>query len=142
MHAEEGIASVSRALPIAPVLSAAATSGTHVRVQGTLDSLASKSFQLEFFSSASCNSLGHGEGGKYLGSTSVATDAAGHASFTFTAATVVAVGAAVTATAMWVNSGTSEFSACRTTISVPTLLDIFLDGFETGGLGRWSRVQP
>jgi hypothetical protein len=107
-----------------PVIARVTTSGGQTTIDWTLDSLPSRSFQIEFFSGG-CDGSGHGEGETYLGSTRVITGADGHADGSTLVATT-ATGAMVTASAtsgvLVLNSGgyglsfrpdsTSEFSAC------------------------------
>jgi hypothetical protein len=64
-----------------PVITSASASGGNVTVSGTLDSVASTSFRLEFFSNPACYSAGFGQGEHFLGSTSVTTDANCSATF-------------------------------------------------------------
>jgi len=64
-----------------PVITSASASGGNVTVSGTLDSVASTSFDVEFFSSPACHSSGFGQGQHFLGSTNVTTDANCNASF-------------------------------------------------------------
>jgi trimeric autotransporter adhesin len=108
-----------------PVIAGVTTSGGQTTIDWTLDSLALRSFQIEFFTGG-CDGSRHGEGETYLGSTRVITGADGHASDSTPVATT-ATGAMVTATAtsgvlVPITSGgfglsfrpdsTSEFSAC------------------------------
>ena len=81
-------------------------------VTGTLDSAASTLYTVEFFDSSSCDSSGFGEGAQYAGSTTVTTNGAGHATFSFST-TGVTVGESdvITATATDPAGNTSEFSA-------------------------------
>ncbi len=96
-----------------PIVTTAATHGTGLLVQGSLDSAPRQPFTLEFFGSSSCDPSGHGEGQDFLGSAAVFTDASGHAVFTAIVRAVPA-GHFVTATATAEPGGaTSEFSACR-----------------------------
>lgn len=88
-----------------PVVSAAAASATQTLVAWSLNSTASTTFSLEFFSSPTCSARGNGEGQTYLGSAIVSPSTVGHV---------------LTATA--INSGTrntSEFSACRVITVAP-----------------------
>jgi hypothetical protein len=98
-----------------PVLTSAMTTGSTVNIQGTLDSLPSMQFTVEFFASPSCDPSGFGEGAVFLGSTPVTTDAAGHALFSVSLPASVGAGTSATATATRLSTGdTSEFSACTT----------------------------
>ena len=81
-----------------PVLTAALT-GTPTHVAGTLDSAPSTSFALDFFAGPAPDPSGFGEGALYLGSTTVTTDAAGHAAFDTVVPGTSPPGSYVTATA-------------------------------------------
>jgi len=107
-----------------PIL-ASATPGNSV-ITGTLNSLASTQFTIEYFSSSACDPSGHGEGQFYLGNKQVTTDGSGIANVGTTVAVNVTGGHFVTATATAPDGSTSEFSPC---VQVPDLL--FKDGFET-----------
>lgn len=61
--------------------------GTIPTVNGTLNSAASKNYLLDFYASDNADSSGFGEGQNYLGSVTVATDASGNATFSFTPTT-------------------------------------------------------
>jgi hypothetical protein len=65
-----------------PVLTSARLIAGTLTVNGTLNSAASSTFGLDFYTSASCDSSGNGQGTTYLGATTVTTDGAGNASFT------------------------------------------------------------
>jgi len=95
-----------------PTLTAAATTGSAVEITGTLASTASATFTVEFFANSACDASGYGQGERFLGRTSVNTDAGGTAAISTTLAAAVSVGEAVTSTATNAAGGTSEFSAC------------------------------
>jgi len=82
-------------------------------LQGTLDSVPSRTYRIEFFSQENCDPSGHGEGETIIGSTTVNTNGSGLAMFTPPA---VARGFFLTATATELVAGvpgsTSEFSPC------------------------------
>ena len=90
-----------------PVLTSAKSSRKGTTVKGTLNSTAGTTFTLQFFSGPAMDL----EGKKFLGQTSVTTDASGNASFTFKAKKKAAGEA--TATAADPNGNTSEFSAAK-----------------------------
>ncbi len=96
-----------------PVLTSAVVGGSSTSVRGTLNSTASATFRIEFFSNASCDASGNGEGQTYLGFVSATTDAGGNATFTATLPGAVPLNNSVTATATDANGNTSEFSVCR-----------------------------
>ena len=107
-----------------PVLTAAATTGTSLTIDGTLNSTAETTFRIEFFANDACDASGHGEGQTYLGFIEAATDADGDLSFNQALAVTVAEGQFITATATNLTTNdTSEFSACVEAVidtSVPT----------------------
>ncbi|MCB9366180.1 MAG: hypothetical protein H6508_03180 [Calditrichaeota bacterium] len=103
-----------------PVLSSAASGASSVSISGTLNSLPSAEFTLEFFASPECHSTGYGEGRMYLGNTVVTTDGSGNASFDVTLAAAVPNGWVASSTATLEPAGlTSEFSACLGIESAP-----------------------
>ncbi|HEY9848357.1 MAG TPA: DUF4347 domain-containing protein, partial [Leptolyngbyaceae cyanobacterium] len=102
-----------------PVLTGATSDGTSTSVAGTFNGAASTNFTLQFFSNATSDPTGYGEGQTFLGSTTVTTDASGNASFTPNFATAVAAGQYITATATDPSNNTSEFS-----IAVPVTAPI------------------
>ena len=79
-------------------------------VMGTLNSAASTTLQVEFFSSNSGDPSGYGEGETYLGSTEVATDGSGDATFSVGLPIPISQGSFVSATATDADGNTSEFS--------------------------------
>ena len=95
-----------------PIITSAAPEGGGTRVIGTLNSLASTTFDLDFYANSVCldrpRDLPQAEFS--LGSTQITTDASGNASFNLVLATPIPAGAAVTATATDPNGNTSELS--------------------------------
>jgi hypothetical protein len=86
-----------------------------------LNSAPSTSFRVEFFSNATCDPSGNGEGQTFIGFANVTTDGAGNASFgplSFAASNAQPV---ITATATDPGNNTSEFSACLGAPPLPTL---------------------
>lgn len=97
------------------------TSATMTVVDGTLNSVASTTYRLEFFENRDgasldpgCDGSGNGEGQVFLGGQDVTTNVDGNASFTFTYPNPVDSGHHITATATDPSGNTSEFSACAT----------------------------
>ena len=111
-----------------PVLTTATTAGN---VQGTLNSIASAAYRLEFFANAVCDASGYGEGKTFIGFQAVATDSSGNASFNATFAALPVGQSVVTATATDSGGSTSEFSQCLTA-SVPVALAVVKNGSGSG----------
>jgi len=107
-----------------PVLTAAVSSAGSTTIQGTLNSASNATgITIEFFSAATCDASGYGQGPSLVGSTTVATDGSGNASFSVVFPVALTLGSFVTSTATTNVSSlaTSEFSACRVvTDSFPT----------------------
>ena len=83
-----------------PVLTGASSAGGNTTIAGSLNSTASTTFRIEFFSSPAADGSGHGEGRVFLGAASVTTDGVGNVAFSPTLLGVtVTPGHAVTATA-------------------------------------------
>ena len=96
-----------------PVLTTSnGVAGGGVNVQGTLNSSANTTFTLEFFSNASCDPSGNGEGRTFLGSAPVTTNGAGNVTFNVNVTGSAVVGETITATATNPQGNTSEFSNC------------------------------
>ena len=95
-----------------PILTTASSSAGSTNIQGTLNSVASTQYRVEFFSNDSCDSSGFGEGKTFLGFTNVTTDGSCNASFNVTLPVSVSPQARLTATATDPAGNTSEFSAC------------------------------
>jgi CSLREA domain-containing protein len=112
-----------------PLVATAEVTGSAVTVNGTLNSVPSSAFSLDFYSSPACDATSpnnHGEGRTYLGElTPVTTNAGGDATFTFTSdgSPAVSAGEVITATATDANGNTSEFSRCRVALGTtsPTI---------------------
>ncbi|MBT8398185.1 MAG: CSLREA domain-containing protein [Gemmatimonadetes bacterium] len=100
-----------------PVLTSVASSGGAV-IQASLNSTASSSFTMEFFSNPECDETGFGEGQTPLGTANLTTDASGNGTVASSFSSVT--GSVFTATATDANGNTSEFSQCSdaTTLGV------------------------
>ncbi len=95
----------------APVVTSVTSSGGTITIHGTLTAAANTTYDLDFFSSPSCDPSGFGEGDNYLG-TSMATTNGGVATFTAMFPVSVPSGHVITATATSPAGDTSGFSAC------------------------------
>jgi len=126
-----------------PVLGTVTTNGSVVTITGTLQSTASSSFRVEFFTNASADPAGFGEGQTFLGFANVTTDASGNGSFAFSTSTAVPVGTLISATATNAAGSTSEFSqlASVVTPNTATLSGATLSVTGTGG-GDVILIEP
>ena len=95
-----------------PELTKASSSGGITAVEGTLNSVASETYTIEFFSSPACDPTGFGPGKRYLGSTAVTTDGSCDASLSVSLPVTVSPTDRITATATNAAGSTSEFSNC------------------------------
>lgn len=95
-----------------PVITSAVVANGNVTLSGTLNSVPSTTYRLEFFANAACDATDFGEGETYLDSIDVTTDADGNASFGPMAIAVPAGKLEFTATATDPDGNTSEFSQC------------------------------
>jgi titin len=109
----------------APVLTAVSSSGAGTAISGTLASVASTTFRVEFFSNISPNPSGYGEGRTFLGFAMVTTDGSGNASINTTLAGHVPLGQRyLSATAT--NLSTNDTSAFAKDLFVPFNFSGFL----------------
>jgi hypothetical protein len=97
--------------------------GGGVHIVGTLNSVPSALFFLDFYASAACDPSGNGEAETYLGSSQVTTDAGGNAAIDVTLPGSVTAGWSVSATATDNSGNTSEFGACTVVGGGPTPTD-------------------
>jgi titin len=131
-----------------PVLTSAYSDGSSTTIAGALASTPSTTFTIEFFADTVCNPSGYGEGERFLGSTTVTTDADGNADFTFTIAIAVDPGQFIAATATDADNNTSAFSLCQevTPAVVPALLGgslpVSTTGASPGALAPVPAPQP
>ncbi|MBA3596534.1 MAG: DUF4347 domain-containing protein [Methylibium sp.] len=92
-------------------------------VTGTLNTVANRTYRIEFFSNTTGDASGHGEGQIYLGSRNVTTDASGNATISTTLSATVPIGSAISVTATHAPTSSSfadssEFSQNFVAISV------------------------
>ncbi len=92
-----------------PVLTSVLTDAGSTTIGGTLNSVATTKYRIEFFANDAIDPSGNGEGQIFIGFTDVTTNANGDASFN-AAVTEVAADQIVTATATDPAGNTSEFS--------------------------------
>jgi len=111
----------------APVLTAAISSTTRAGVSGSLTGVANAAYRIEFFSNASPDPSGSGQGQTYLGFTTVTTDGNGHAGFTLSLVNPVPAGQSyVSATATAPDGSTSAFAQDVQATLVPTTTSLSL----------------
>ncbi|MEX1245329.1 MAG: S-layer homology domain-containing protein [Thermoanaerobaculia bacterium] len=93
-----------------PLITSAVPEGGGTRVIGTLNSLASTVFNLDFYSNPACRGRPRAllQAETFIGSTQVTTDGSGNASFNVFLPTPIAAGAPVTAAATGPEEHTSE----------------------------------
>ncbi len=96
-----------------PLLTNVTSSGGTTTISGSLNSIASTTFEIEFFHSAACDPTDKGEGETFLSSLSLPIGGSNNAAFSLIVPSPVAAGRLVTATATDSSGNTSEFSACR-----------------------------
>ncbi len=101
-----------------PVLSSVTYAANSTIIHGTLNSAAQQTYQIDLYSSPTCDASGYGEGKTYLGSVAVTTDASGNAAFNLTLPMVLAPNTFVSATATDPMGNTSEFAACQKFVPV------------------------
>ena len=113
-----------------PVLTTAGRSGDNIEIVGRLDSTPSTRFIVDFYSNASCDASGYGEGQAWLGYSVIVTDSAGAATFAVSTldgainSAQTPMGNFITATATPnLDLSSSEFSACIEAAALP-LLDL------------------
>jgi uncharacterized repeat protein (TIGR01451 family) len=104
-----------------PVISSAQFGAGTITIQGTLSSMPSGTYAVQFFQNTACDPSGAGEGQTYLGEVTITTAASGVGTFNVTFAGVA--GGFATATATDSLGNTSEFSACAaiTTPATPSI---------------------
>ena len=94
-----------------PTVSTATFSASGLTVSGSMNSRPNTAITLDFYSNASCDDSGYGEGQKHLGATTITTANNGDRNFSVTLASAP-VGRFVTATSTDAAGNTSEFSPC------------------------------
>jgi len=122
-----------------PVLTSVTNGGGQTNIVGTLNSVANKTYRLEFFANNSVDPTGYGEGQTFLTAMDVSTNGGGDASFNFNVAQL-APGQHVTATATDPAGNTSEFSGANgqltnisTRLNVLTGDKVLIGGFIING---------
>ena len=123
-----------------PVLTYALNEQSHTRIVGTYQGAANTALTLEFFESTGCDSSGHGEGQRFVGTGSIMTNATGGATFTVNITPQVPLGRNITATATDSLGNTSEFSACRAIVAgLPPVITGFTP--QGGRIGTYITIS-
>ena len=95
-----------------PILDIAVTNNATTTVTGEIiEGLSSTQFEIQFFSSDTCDPSGYGEGKTFIGAINVGTDSLGYASFLANLNPGASTGQFITTTATK-DGRTSEFSQC------------------------------
>jgi uncharacterized repeat protein (TIGR01451 family) len=102
-----------------PVITSASIAAGNVTISGTLNSAASTTYRVEFFSNITCHASGNGEGRTFLGFATVTTDGTCNASFGPLVFAIPGGQTIITATATDPAGNTSEFSACLDAAGAP-----------------------
>ena len=121
-----------------PVLTGAESFFGGLKVIGTLNSTPDTTFRLEFYSNASCDASGNGEGRTFVGAIDVTTDTNGDVSFLQTVTGVgVSVGEQIAATATRRSApyDTSEFSQCRVATALTGATEFTVTNTSSSGAG-------
>ena len=98
-----------------PVVTSVMSTSTSTTIQGSLKSIPSTAFQIDFYSNAAVDPSGNGEGAQFFGTTSINTNTSGNGTINVTFPVPLGTGRAITATATDPNGNTSEFSASDAT---------------------------
>ena len=121
-----------------PVLTSVSSNGGNTTIQGTLNSTANTTFQIDFYSNAAVDPSGNGEGALFFNTTQVTTDAAGNATITVTFPMALPAGRVITSTATSPTGNTSEFSAADATGATGSLQFGFLSFAVLEDIGQMT----
>ncbi|MBV6496367.1 MAG: hypothetical protein DCC44_04195 [Acidobacteria bacterium] len=125
-----------------PVITYVLATSSTVNIKGTLNSIASRTYTLEFFGNTTVDGTGYGEGRNFLGEANVTTNASGNATFDVTFNVPVATtGQYVSATATDPNDNTSEFSSSRNICSNTLISPTGLIADAAGGSGAFTVIR-
>ncbi len=113
---------------------------TTTRVIGDFEGEANVTVSIDFFANSAADPSGHGEGGRYLDSISITTDASGNASFDVAINAVTASGDLITMTVTGPDGSTSEFAAAVAAVDGPAADSIRQT--LNGGIGAVALALP
>ena len=118
-----------------PVIESVTWTGASAATVGHFDGAAGQTYTVDFYANGTPDASGHGEAELLVGTTSITTDAAGHAAFAIGLTGVSAQRRYVSATAAHTTGSMSELSATVEATGIP-LFNIFTvnvsDGFVMG----------
>jgi len=120
-----------------PVLTSVASNGGATTIRGALNSTPNTIFQIDFYSNATCDPSGNGEGTLFFGTATVTTAGDGIAVIDVSFPMALAPGAVITSTATDPTGNTSEFSRC---IASPVPLSINDVAIKEGDSGTSNAI--
>lgn len=123
-----------------PILTAITNTSTHIVIRGTLNSLASQTYALDFFANPAPDNSGNGEAQVYLGSTNVTTDGSGNGSF-IANLPVLITNRYLTATATDPFGNTSELSAAVPSVSLIPPVTLTVVNTNDSGAGSLRQAM-
>ena len=95
--------------------------GTSTNPRGIVNAAANSAYILDFYANTAVDIRGYGQGQRYLGSTTVTTDAVGRAAFSVTFASPTSISEYVSVTATDAAGNTSEFAQSLLADVPPTI---------------------
>ncbi|MEZ5728889.1 MAG: cadherin domain-containing protein, partial [Burkholderiaceae bacterium] len=127
-----------------PVLTAAAGNGATSWISGSYQGLATTTLRIEFFASTAADASGYGEAERYLGFTTITTDAVGNASFSYVALPAGTLAGEVVSATATVDLGggnygsSSEFAQSITVADTGPALSLDVDDSSGAGAGNFA----
>ncbi|HFC11519.1 MAG TPA: hypothetical protein ENJ56_01650 [Anaerolineae bacterium] len=112
-------------------------SATRAPIGGSLNSTPNTTVTIDFYANSSCDPTGHGEGGTWLGSETVTTDAMGNATFSSGLSVTSTI---LTATATDPAGNSSEFSQCFQ-VGTPTAIRLANQAAVTSNRLVWGAMM-
>jgi hypothetical protein len=126
----------------APVITSVVTSGSGLKVEGTVAGPANSPIRVEVFGSSTADPSGFGEGATFLGTVTVVTSAAGTAPFTLTVATNVSISATSQATDTGDSSAFSNAMSQGTSPPPAQFMSRFAAGVGQGAVPLVRVYEP